>query len=93
MLRLTQVAQDAQEQLDPLRDTHSQFRSDGQSPLDRDHPLRYQPPTLGRMTPASLRFPQNGNSTPVLYPSTLLSTPILLIALLNGRHVHQTRPQ
>ena len=45
MRRLTQEAQDAQEQLDALRDTLSQLRSDGQTPLDRDHPLRYQPPT------------------------------------------------
>ena len=42
--RLTQEAQDAKEQLDALRDTLSQLRSDRQSPLDCDHPLRIQPP-------------------------------------------------
>jgi hypothetical protein len=45
MRRLTQEAQDAQEQLDALRDTLSQLRSDRQSPSDRDHPPRYRPPT------------------------------------------------
>ena len=40
MRRLTQEALDAQEQLDALRDTLSQLRSD-----DRDHPPGYQPPT------------------------------------------------
>ena len=44
--RLTQEVQDAQEQLDALRNTSSQLRFDGQSPLlDRDHPLHYQPAT------------------------------------------------
>ena len=45
MRRLKQEARDAQEQLDALRHTLSQLRPDGQSPLDRDHPPRYQPPT------------------------------------------------
>ncbi|KAF8502933.1 hypothetical protein F5888DRAFT_1668338 [Russula emetica] len=45
MRRLTREAQDAQEQLDALRDTLSQLRSDRQPPLHRDQPLRYQPPT------------------------------------------------
>jgi hypothetical protein len=45
MRRLAQEAHDAQEQLDALRVTLSRLRSDGQSPLDRDHPPRYQPPT------------------------------------------------
>jgi len=45
MRRLIQDAQDAQEQLDALRVTLSQLRSDGQSPLDLDLPHRYQPPT------------------------------------------------
>jgi hypothetical protein len=45
MRRLTQEAQDAKEQLDALRDTLSQLRSDRKSPSDRDHPPRYQPPT------------------------------------------------
>ena len=45
--RLTQEAKDAQEQLDALRNPLSRppSRSDGQSPLDRDHPLRHQPAT------------------------------------------------
>jgi chromosome segregation ATPase len=43
--RLTQEAQDAQEKLDALRDTLAQLRSDGQTPLDREHPPRYLPPT------------------------------------------------
>lgn len=41
---LKQEAQDAQEQLDALRNTLSQLRSDPQSPLDREHSLRYRPP-------------------------------------------------
>ena len=45
MRRFAQEALDAQEQLDALRDTLSQLRSDGQTPLDRDHLRRYQPPT------------------------------------------------
>ncbi len=43
--RLTQEAQDAHEKLDALRDTVLQLRRDRQSPSDRDHALRYQPPT------------------------------------------------
>jgi hypothetical protein len=42
--RLTQEAQDAQEQLDALRDTLSQLRSNRQPPSDPDEPLEYQPP-------------------------------------------------
>ncbi|KAF8502908.1 hypothetical protein F5888DRAFT_1123729 [Russula emetica] len=45
MRRLTQEAQDAQEQLDALRHTLSQLRSDRQPSLDRDQPLRNQPLT------------------------------------------------
>ena len=45
--RLTQEAQGAQEQLDALRHALSQLPPDRRPPLDRDrdHPVRYQPPT------------------------------------------------
>jgi chromosome segregation ATPase len=42
---MRRLKQEAQEQLDTLRDALSQLRPDRRSPLDNDHRLRYQPPT------------------------------------------------
>jgi hypothetical protein len=61
MQRLTQEAQDAQEHLNALRDTVSQLRSDGQSPSDRHHPLRYQPPTTWPYDPGRPPLPPEWN--------------------------------